>query len=305
MIQLTPQAIKTGLQISGKWLIKAAPTLGVIVGTGLMAGATVKTGIETPKMKEKLDELKEDESLSHGDYFKKKTMILAYHLGWPAVMMLLGMLMIFGGYKIKYTQAAIATAALASKTEEAEKLEKKIIEKYGDKEYEKMKDEMAQDEVKAHPVDYSTVINTGHGNTLCFDPIIHDYYWSDLDYIRKTVDKMNMEMTHTRWGMRKSAMNYDTFRDYLDLPASNESPHMDGELTNIKVGRDIGWYNTPIELKITVMLLPDDTPCHIIGFTRSGSPKWHLNLEDSNGEDAERLDYDLDDDETDMKWRGI
>ena len=305
MVQLTPQAIKAGLQISGKWLVKAAPTLGVIVGTGLMAGATIKTGIETPKMKEKLDELKEDESLSHGDYFKKKTMIFAYHLGWPAVMMLLGMLMIFGGYKIKYTQAAIATAALASKTEEAEKLEKKFIEKYGDKEYEKMKDEIAQDEVKAYPVDYSTVIHTGHGNTLCFDPIIHDYYWSDLDYIRKTVWSLNDDIVKMHKNFKKSTKSYNTFRECLDLPASNESPNLDHELSCVNIGKDIGWYNSLIELKITVMLLPDDTPCHIIGFTRSGAPKWHLNVDDSDGEDADRLDYDLDDDETDMKWRGI
>lgn len=304
LIPLNPQVIKTGLKAGGKVLVKAAPTIGVIVGTALMAGATVKTGIEAPKLRDSLAELDAKEDISHKEYLITKTKVLVYHLGWPAVMMLLGMGMIFGGYKIKYTQAAIATAALASKTEEVEKIEQKVLEKYGPKEYEKMKDDIAKDDAKSHPVNYSTVINTGHGTTLCYDPIFHDYYWSDLDYIRKMVDQANMEMTRTRWGMMKSAMNYNTFRDYLDLPASNENTNAFGKISPIDIGKDIGWYNAPIELKITVLLLQDDTPCHIIGFTKNGSPKWRLNLEDSNGEDADRLDYDGDDDETDMHWRG-
>ena len=297
------QAIKTGFQISSKALIKAAPTIGVIFGTGLMVGATVKTGLEAPKLKDELDELEIQTDISHKEYLRKKTRILLYHLGWPAVMTIGGLLMIFSGYKIKYTQAAIATAALASKTEEAEKLEKKIIEKYGPKEYEKIKDEMAKDEVKAHPIDYATVINTGHGNMLCWDPIVHDYYWSDLDYIRKMAEQANKEMTKTRWGMHKSAMNYNTWREYLDLPACNYHSCMDKPAGNIDIGKDYGWFNSYIELKITAILLPDDSIVHVIGFTISGAPRYRLNLEDEDGADADNPMYDYDDDSTDMRYR--
>ena len=128
--------------------------------------------------------------------------------------------------------------------------------------------------------------------------------WSDLDFIRKMTEKLNLEMTHTRWGMRKSAVCYDTWREYLDLPASDEHINADDALPNgVQIGKDFGWFNCPIELKITAIQLSDDSVAHVIGFTKSGAPKWHLNLEDSNGEDAQRLDYELDDDETDMKWR--
>lgn len=298
------QAIKMSAKGLGKTLVKAAPTIGVIFGTGLMAGGCVKTGIETPKMVEALKGLDAKEGLTHKEYLKQKAFILAKHLGIPVLMETGGAVMIFGGYKIKYTQAAIATAALASKTEEAEKLEQKFIEKYGPKEYEKMKDEIAKDDVKSHPINWATVINTGHGNTLCYDPILHDYYWSDLDFIRKIVEQINLEMTHTRWGMRKSAVSYDTFREYLDLPLSNEHINAEHELTNgVQIGKDFGWFNCPIALKITAIQLSDDSVAHVIGFAKNGAPKWHLNLEDSNGEDAQRLDYELDDDETDMKWR--
>lgn len=303
MIPLNMQAIKTGFQISSKALIKAAPTIGVIFGTGLMVGATVKTGLEAPKLKDELDELEIQTDISHKEYLKKKTRILLYHLGWPAVMTIGGLLMIFSGYKIKCTQAAIAAAALASKTEEAEKLEKKIIEKYGPKEYEKMKDEMVKDEVKAHPIDYATVINTGHGNMLCWDPIVHDYYWSDLDYIRKMAEQANKEMTKTRWGMHKSAMNYNTWREYLDLPACNYHSCMDKPAGNVDIGKDYGWFNSYIELKITAILLPDDSVVHVIGFTISGAPRYRLNLEDEDGVDADNPMYDYDDDSTDMRYR--
>jgi hypothetical protein len=221
----------------------------------------------------------------------------------PVLMEAGGAAMIFSGYKLKYTQAAIATAALASKTEEADKLEQKVIEKYGPKEYEKMKDEIAKDDVKAHPINYATVINTGHGNTLCYDPIFHDYYWSDLDYIRRMADSLNKDMAQSWKRLSKSAVNYNTWRSYLDLPASNENENsaIDSVVTDVDLGKDLGWYNNPIQIVFTVMLLSDDTPCHIVGFAKDGGPKWNLNLEDH---DKESFDAVIDtDDETDMPWR--
>lgn len=298
-------AIKQGFTVTSKALIKAAPTLGVIFGVSLMGAGAVKTGIETPKMVEELKVLDAKEGLTHKEYLKQKAFILAKHLGMPILMEAGGAAMIFSGYKLKYTQAAIATAALASKTEEADKLEQKVIEKYGPKEYEKMKDEIAKDDVKAHPINYSTIINTGHGNTLCFDPVVHDYYWSDLDYIRNSAEQANKEMQRVRWNMSKSALNYDGWREYLDLPPCNENPNYDGEFEDVEIGKNLGWLNRPIELKFTVMRLPDDTVCHIIGFTRNGAPKWYPNISDVHGESIVRdNDKDDTDDETDLPWRG-
>jgi len=296
-------AIKQGFTVTSKALIKAAPTLGVIFGVGLMGAGAVKTGIETPKMVEELKVLDAKEGLTHKEYLKQKAFILAKHLGMPVLMEAGGAAMIFSGYKLKYTQAAIATAALASKTEEADKLEQKVIEKYGPKEYEKMKDEIAKDDVKAHPINYATVINTGHGNTLCYDPIFHDYYWSDLDYIRRMADSLNKDMAQSWKRLSKSAVNYNTWRSYLDLPASNENENsaIDSVVTDVDLGKDLGWYNNPIQIVFTVMLLSDDTPCHIVGFAKDGGPKWNLNLEDH---DKESFDAVIDtDDETDMPWR--
>lgn len=307
MFSVNPTVIKNGLSISWKWLIKAAPTIGVIFGVGMMAGAAVKTGVETPKMKPKLDELNDNPDLSHKEYLKKKAYVLVYHLGLPAFMLLGGASMILFSYKIKYAQAAMATAALAMKTDEAEKFEQKIIEKYGEKDYEKIKDDLAKDEVKAHPVNYSTVYNTGHGNTLFYDPIGHGYFWSDQDYILKQEQKANNEMVHVRWGMRKASMSYDTWREYLDLPPLDGTYEDHGETRtacDLAIGKDIGWLNRPIETRITVMLLPDHTPCHILGYTRTGGPTLHPNIDDSNGEDASRADWEMDDDETDMRTRG-
>lgn len=299
---VNPQTIKTGFNIALKSLVKAAPTISVIFGVFLMAGSTVKTGIEAPKLKKVLDELNDDDTLSHNEYLKKKLNILLYHLGLPAIMMFGGAGFIFGGYKIKCTQYALSMAALASQTDNAEKLEKKIIEKYGNKEYEKIQDDLAKDEVRTHPVNYSTVINTGRGNVLCYDPILHDYYWSDLDFIKRVADNLNSESADLWRKHSRSAISYDRWRYELELPYSNENEFSEKEtLTDIQVGKHLGWYDSPIHVKITVMLLPDNTPCHIIGFARDGGPKWHLNIEDKD-----RVEYggiDDTDDETDMPWR--
>ena len=296
MVPLNPKAIKEGAKLGWKTLVKAAPTLGVIFGVGLMGAGAVKTGMETPQMKVELDELEEKEGLSHKEYLMEKARIIAIHLGIPVIMVTGGGAMIFAGYRIKYVQAGIATAALASKTEELEKWKSKFVDKYGEKEYEKMQDDITKDDVKAHPVNYATIINTGHGNTLCYDPILHDYFWSDLDFIRKMAATANQEMLQTQWQMRKATMSYDEWREYLDLPTSEENiDHF--PVTSVKIGRDVGWCGRPIELKITAIQLSDDSVAHVIGFTESGAPRWRLNLEDENGASM------LSDDETDMPWR--
>jgi len=302
---VNPTVIKNGLSVSWKWLIKAAPTIGVILGVGMMGGGAVKTGIETPKMKEKLDELNEDPDLTPNEYLKKKLKILAYHLGLPVFLELCGAGMILGGYKIKWTQAALATTALAAKTEDMEKLEQKVISKYGDKEYGKIREEIAKDDIQKHPVNFSTIINTGHGNTLCYDPIVHDYYLSDLDFIRKMADQLNKEATMTRWGAKKSAISYNDWRDVLDLPECS-SVIENGrakEISKIDIGKDLGWFNKPIELEFTVGRLSDDTVYHIVGFTRKSQPQWNIGIADHNREDITHEGYDYDDDETDLPWR--
>lgn len=307
MIPINLETISKTLKNGGKYLIKAAPTIGVIFGVGLMGGATVKTGMETPDMKAELEALNEEEGLTHNEYLKKKFWIIARHLGLPTAMALAGAGMIFGGYKIKYTQAAIATAALATQSDEMKKLEDKVIEKYGPKEYKKMRTEMAKDDISRHPINYATIINTGHGNTLCYDPIVHDYYWSDLDFIRKIERVVNDEMRETRkWGTKKSTLTYDQWREYLDLPTCDSTIENNRirEISNVDIGKDLGWFNRYVEIEITVGRLSDDTIYHIIGFTDAGKPKWHLNLGDSNGEDVTHQDYNYDDDETDTPWRG-
>lgn len=303
------QTIKTGLNVAWKGLVKAAPTISVIFGVALMAGATVKTGIEAPKLRDDLDELNDDETLTHNEYMKKKCKVLLYHLGLPAIMMLGGAGFIFGGYKIKYTEAAIATAAFASKSDEVEKIENKVIEKFGQKEYDKMKDEMAKDDVKAHPINFANIINTGHGNTLCYDPVFHDYFLSDLEFIRRQATEANEEMLNKKYRFKRNgAVDYNSWRERLDLPGSreNENDDRDDNVGNIEnFGKDIGWINRKIELKITVFKLSDDTVVHVIGFTRPGAPKWHLDVGD---QDHSYIETDANgyvmDDETDMPWRG-
>lgn len=303
---VNPTTIKTGFKLMSKALVKAAPTIGVIFGVVLMGGGAVKTGIETPKLRDELKELDALEDLDHNEYLKQKLLIMLYHLGIPVLMEVAGAAMIFGGYKIKYTQATIATAALASKTDEVEKLEKKVAEKYGPKELDKIKDDIAKDDARTHPINFASIINTGHGNTLCQDAICHDYYWSDLDYIRKMEREANKELLRTRrWGTKKATLTYNQWREYLDLPMCDETVEngQTKKIANVNIGEDLGWFNRHVETKITVCKLSDDTIVHIIGFTDAGKPEWHLNLGDSNGEDVVHDGYNYDDDETDTPWR--
>lgn len=297
---LNASVIKNSLSTLWKSIVKNAPTLAVIFGTGLMAAAPVKTAIEAPKAKEELEELDERDDISHKEYLKDKTIIIVRRYGIPVLMVVSGGVMIFIGYRATWISMVTGWAALASKTEEFDKLESKVIEKVGPKEYEKIQDEIAKEDVLKNPVNYATVVNTGHGNTLCLEPVGGTYFWSDLDYIRKQIDRLNKEMTMTRWNMCKATCTYDEYREMLDLPALDGI--IDGKRVAPAIGRDLGWKDNLIEMKHTCVTLPDDTVCHVIGFTRDGGPRWYPNIGDLNGEDISRDELDTDD-ETDMPWR--
>lgn len=298
-MKVNMKTVTNGARIVANAVSQHSPTILTVVGVCCMIGAVAATIVEAPKAKNELDEIEEDDELTHKEYINRKTRIILYHYWKTAALTVGGAGIIFWGHKISLGRTAAALAAYQMSKDDLKKLEDKVIETDGEKHFNKIKDDINKDNINAHPVNYSTVINTGRGNTLCYDPIAHDYFWSDLDYIDKMARLANEEMTKTRWGMCKSAMSYDSWREYLDLPPLDGN--VDEHNVAPAIGKDLGWFNTPIELYKTCMPLADNTVVHVIGFTKSGRPKWFPNIDDRNGEDISDPNYT--DDETDMPWR--
>ena len=144
--------------------------------------------------------------------------------------------------------AALATAYTLSESALKE-YQEKVIETIGEKKEQTIKDSIAKDKIEKNPVTTREIIVTGRGETLCFDALSGQYFWSDIDKLKKVVNELNRQM------------RYDC---YVSL---NEFYSAIG-LRETRLGDDLGWNIDKgyIDLKFSSQLTDDDTPCLVIDY---------------------------------------
>lgn len=89
--------------------------------------------------------------------------------------------------------AALATAYTLSESA-LKDYQGKVIEMFGEKKNEAVKDAVAKDKVEKNPVVTREVIITEKGNTLCYDAISGRYFKSDIEKIKKAECELNRQM---------------------------------------------------------------------------------------------------------------
>lgn len=284
-----------GAKVAKKFGVRYAPQILTGLGIASMAGATAHAIKTAPKAKKAIDEIEADNSISHKEAAKKKTLAYAKFY-WPELLMTFGGAgLIIGGQHISLGRLSTAVGLLGIEKDKVKKLTDKISEKYGDKELLKIQDDIARDSAQAHaPVDTSTIYNTGFGTMLCYDPNTQRFFWSDLEKIRKARDELNHEMSRQMQRMDEGVLSLNDWYRKLNLPPIDG--RFQGKRLGPNIGKDFGWRNRMIELQITAGVLPNDQTYFVIGFTPQGSPEMDADIEDDYG-------TSYGDDETDMPWR--
>ena len=89
--------------------------------------------------------------------------------------------------------SALATAYKLSETAFTEYREK-VVDTIGEKKERTVRDKVSKEQVENNPVHKTDIIVTGKGNTLCFDPLSHRYFYSDLEKIHRAANKLNYEI---------------------------------------------------------------------------------------------------------------
>jgi len=283
-----------------KYAEKNSPTILTIVGACMAVGATVKAIIEAPKASDEIEELDQDEEVSHKEYNKSKAKIIFKHYWLVTLMEVGGIGLIFWGHKISLGRTAAAIAAYQMSKDDLKKLENKIAEMDGGKHLDQLKHEVLKDEVSKDGQNEEMYYNTGHGTMKFYDPIGKRFFYSDIEHIRKMTAKLNFELADQMKYGKYAVASLNDWCDMIGLERLDGT--IDGRKVGPNVGKDLGWRNRLIELKFESMLLPNDEHCTVVGFTDAGGPKWDLDIGDDYG------CYDDmcgDDDSTDMKWRGI
>ncbi|MCK0089089.1 DUF6353 family protein [[Clostridium] symbiosum] len=144
--------------------------------------------------------------------------------------------------------AALATAYTLSESA-LKDYQGKVIEMFGEKKNEAVKDAVAKDKVEKNPVVTREVIITEKGNTLCYDAISGRYFKSDIEKIKKAECELNRQMLD-------------------DMYVSLNDFYYEIGLDSVKLGDELGWNvdNGYIDLSFSSQLASDGTPCLVIDY---------------------------------------
>lgn len=145
--------------------------------------------------------------------------------------------------------AALATAYTLSESA-LKDYQGKVIEMFGEKKNEAVKDSMAKDKVEKNPVVTREVIITEKGNTLCYDAISGRYFKSDIEKIKKAECELNRQILD-------------------DMYVSLNDFYYEIGLDSVKLGDELGWNvdSGYIDLSFSSQLASDGTPCLVIDYS--------------------------------------
>lgn len=148
--------------------------------------------------------------------------------------------------------AALAAAYALSETNFREYREK-TLEEVGEKKEEKIRNAVAEEKITKNPVNTSTVLETGNGDTLCYDAICGRYFKSSIEKLKSALNELNMELVQDGY------VSLNQYYDLIGLP--------DGML-----GDDLGWsinnHHSTVQLDLSAQLTKDEaqTPCMVVAF---------------------------------------
>jgi Family of unknown function (DUF6353) len=159
----------------------------------------------------------------------------------------------------KIASKKIAALALAAGISERtlQEYKAKVVEKLGERQDTKIRDEIAQERVNNHPLGSREVILAGTGEVLCFDMATGRYFQSTVEEIKRAENKINHQLNNF---MSASASE---FYDEIGLPPTTYTDN-------------VGWNaNRHVEVELSSVLSPDGRPCLAIDFAQAPFADYH------------------------------
>lgn len=205
-------------------LSKHSPEILIGMGITGMLTTTVLAVKATPKALALIEQKKEEldvDKLTPVETVKAawKCYIPAAITGTAAIACIIGSNSV---HSKRYS--ALATAYKISETAFTEYRDK-VVETIGEKKERTVRDKVSKDQVENNPIHKTDIIITGKGNTLCFDPLSHRYFYSDIEKIHRAANKLNYEI------------NTNPFDDGVTL----NDFYLEIGLPDTVTGKSMGW----------------------------------------------------------------
>lgn len=145
-------------------------------------------------------------------------------------------------------RGAAMAAALAVSDKAFAEYKEKVIEKIGENKERAVRDDIAQDRVRANPVVETRVLPGRGGKDLCYEPYTARYFYSDMETLKKAQNDLNYMVLNNY---------YASLSDFYDLIG----------LDRTKISDDMGWNSDRmLELTFSTVLSDDDRPCMVMDY---------------------------------------
>lgn len=246
-------------------LTKNAPTILTVTGITAMASSTYWAVKATPKALALKEKAEVEKNKKAGTFKGDKvndwiplTKVEIVQTCWrcyaPAFITgVLGAACLIGANSMNLRKNAALAAAYALSETNFKEYREKTLEEVGEKKEEKIRNAVAKEKITKNPVNTSTVLETGNGDTLCYDAICGRYFKSSIEKLKSALNELNMELVQDGY------VSLNQYYDLIGLP--------DGML-----GDDLGWsindHHATVQLDLSAQLTKDEaqTPCMVVSF---------------------------------------
>lgn len=246
-------------------LTKNAPTILIMTGITAMASSTYWAVKATPKALALKEKAEVEKNKKAGTFKGDKvndwiplTKVEIVQTCWrcyaPAFITgVLGAACLIGANSMNLRKNAALAAAYALSETNFKEYREKTLEEVGEKKEEKIRNAVAEEKITKNPVNTSTVLETGNGDTLCYDAICGRYFKSSIEKLKSALNELNMELVQD---------GYVSLHQYYDLIG----------LPDGMFGDDLGWsindHHSTVQLDLSAQLTKDEaqTPCMVVAF---------------------------------------
>lgn len=217
-------------------------TIAAAIGTCITVYLAAKAGYETAK---RLDEVEELEGISDNprERFMDRTRYV-WKLYIPTGISAAATIgFIVGAHRVGLHKTVAAQTALVASQRMFSDYRKGVIEEFGERKDQAIRDQVAQRRVLENPPPAQEMIVAGSGTVLCSELETGRYLQSDMETLRRAQNDINQQLF---------SQDYATLDDFYYIVGL--SPTTGSSQKGWRVGK-------PLELTFTAVMTEDKRPC--------------------------------------------
>ncbi len=261
--------IKNAISEHSPEILTGIGITGMITASVLAVKATPKAlELIADATNEKADRLLESEDFEDESAFndaseltKAETIKTIWKCYTPAaITTALSIVCLISSVSVTSRRTAALAAAYTLSESTLKEYQEKVIETFGEKKAQTVKDSVARDRIEKKPVQSKQVIMTGNGETLFYDLLSDRYLVSDVETLRKSINDLNVRLRDEM---------YLSLNDYfaeIGLPETG-------------IGLELGWNidrERCIDINISSAAISSDgRPCIVIDHNNPPTYKYN------------------------------